>query len=293
MKRHTAQTISLLQTTRRAFHAALLIGPLSLDERGFPSIADAGKKESKGNQKSIKLAQKIVGQIGPAQVRTKQTAQGSGGSFEDAVVAFLRASFPAVGHLRPGAWTIERGGGDIHRFAQLAHLAELADLLNQHPEFRATVQADYLITPDIVIHRSPEDDHSINATQFVVDDKVATHTPLRASNNSLPLLHATISCKWTIRSDRVQNTRTEAQNLIRNRKGRVPHIVAVTAEPLPSRLASIALGNADLDCLYHFALPELISAHKELGYDDDDMLDILVDGRRIRDISDLPLDLAV
>ncbi|MBN1975836.1 MAG: restriction endonuclease, partial [Anaerolineae bacterium] len=33
-----------------------------------------------------------------------------------------------------------------------------------------------------------------------------------------------MSCKWTIRSDRGQNPRTEVLNLIRNRKGHLPHI---------------------------------------------------------------------
>src|ERR1035438_2137764 len=75
-----------------------------------------------------------------------------------------------------------------------------------------------------------------------------------ASNGGLPILHASISCKWTIRSDRVQNARSEALNLIRNRKGRLPHVVVVTGEPLPSRLSAIALGTGDIDCVYHFAL---------------------------------------
>ena len=35
-----------------------------------------------------------------------------------------------------------------------------------------------------------------------------------------------------MRSDRAQYSRTEALNLIRNRKGRLPHIVVVTGEPL-------------------------------------------------------------
>ncbi|MBZ0299911.1 MAG: restriction endonuclease, partial [Anaerolineae bacterium] len=62
------------------------------------------------------------------------------------------------------------------------------------------------------------------------------------------------------RNDRAQNARTEALNLIRNRKGGVPHIVSVTAEPLPTRLAALALGTGDLDCVYHFALNELHTA---------------------------------
>lgn len=86
----------------------------------------------------------------------------------------------------------------------------------------------------------------------------------------------------------------EDLNLIRNRKGPLPHVVSVTAEPLPTRLAALALGTGDLDCVYHFALPELIRAIVELDNQDQlDMLNTLVNGRRLRDISDLPLDLAI
>lgn len=115
----------------------------------------------------------------------------------------------------------------------------------------------------------------------------------RGANESLPILHASISCKYTMRSDRAQNTRTEALNLMRNRKGRNPHIVAVTVEPLPSRIASIAMGTGDLDCAYHAALDELVQATVDLGYEDaEELLRVLIGGRRLRDISDLPLDLA-
>lgn len=116
----------------------------------------------------------------------------------------------------------------------------------------------------------------------------------RTANKAQPFLHASISCKLTMRSDRAQNSRAEALNLIRNRKGRVPHIAVVTAEPLPSRLSSLALGTGDLDCVYHAALPELIAAVNSVGSDDSrESLRIMVDGKRLRDISDLPLDLAI
>ena len=106
-------------------------------------------------------------------------------------------------------------------------------------------------------------------------------------------MHASVSCKWTIRSDRSQNTRTEALNLIRNRKGKVPIVVAVVFEPLPTRIAFIALGTGDLDCVYHGALRELREAVEEIKNEDQkDMLDTLVQGRRLRDISDLAFDLA-
>jgi len=279
-------TAGIISVARRSFHAALLAGQLTVDARDVPSIADSS------NKRSIALAGAIVKAIGTPEVRIKAAGQTAGGEFEDAVVAFLRATFLNLPHLRPGQWNIECGGGEISRFEQLSHLTALAALMKTHPEVKASLAGDYFITPDVVISRQPESDRYINKSQCIADETMPARSPLRALNNLLPLLHATISCKWTIRSDRVQNTRTEAQNLIRNRKGRVPHIVAVTAEPLPSRISAIALGTADLDCVYHFALQELIDANKALGYDDD-ILKIMIEGKRLRDISDLPLDLAV
>jgi type-2 restriction enzyme ngoMIV len=97
-----------------------------------------------------------------------------------------------------------------------------------------------------------------------------------------------------MRSDRAQNSRTEALNLIRNRKGRLPHFAVVTAEPMPNRLASLLFCTGDIDCVYHFALYELMRAVKEIGFDDViETLETLVQGKKLKDISDLPLDLSV
>ncbi len=135
----------------------------------------------------------------------------------------------------------------------------------------------------------------INTEEFVPQaDQFGRYTPLRARVNPKSILHASVSCKWTIRSDRSQNTRTEVLNLIRNRMGKVPIVVAVVFEPLPTRIASIALGTGDLDCVYHGALHELQEGIEEIGNEDQkEMLDTLVQGRRLRDISDLPFDLAI
>jgi hypothetical protein len=46
--------------------------------------------------------------------------------------------------------------------------------------------------------------------------------------------------------------------------------------------------------VYHFALPELKTAVTTVGSSDQlEMLTAMIEGRRLRDISDLPLDLAV
>ena len=91
----------------------------------------------------------------------------------------------------------------------------------------------------------------------------------------------------------------EALNLLRNRRRRAPHIVVVTAEPLPSRIASIAVGIGDFDCIYHAALPELLAAMEDVmaihptrtNNDQQEKLSLMVDSGRLRDIADLPLDL--
>ena len=150
--------------------------------------------------------------------------------------------------------------------------------------------------PDIVIGKRPFTDRKINERGILTDSSPndASHTILREKNSSKSTLHAIVSCKWTIRTDRAQNTRTEVLNLIRNRKGHLPHIVAVTAEPWPARIAALALGIGDLDCVYHFALQELVETVKEINNQDTiETLNIMIEGKRLRDISDLPFDLAI
>lgn len=59
-----------------------------------------------------------------------------------------------------------------------------------------------------------------------------------------------------------------------------------------SRIASLAYGTGDIDCMYHFALRELAEAVAD-NDSDVELLEVLVSGRRLRDISDLPFDLAI
>lgn len=277
---------------RIAYHASLLKNVLSIDSDGVPSNAD------KHNTNSVRIAFGIA-QILKSEIGSKRLAgQTSGSRFEDACAVFVQNTFSKLGHLRPGTWDIHkvrsRDSLAIAKYEQYAHLIALDMAARSNPVLAAALGSDYTITPDIVVVRETEPDETINTPTALVDPTVAKLASLRKQNGGSPLLHASISCKWTIRSDRAQNSRSEALNLIRNRKGRLPHIVVITAEPTPSRLASIALGTGDIDCVYHFALYELQATLAELGLQDAiDMLAIMVDGKRLKDISDLPLDLAV
>ena len=60
------------------------------------------------------------------------------------------------------------------------------------------------------------------------------------------------------------------------------------------RIASLALGTGDIDCVDHFALDELRDEDNDLDNSEaQDLLAIMVEGKRLKDIADLPLDLAV
>jgi hypothetical protein len=276
-----------LEQLRRAYHEAICQHVLGY-RAGALNIAD------KSSERSIELAQGILTRMGFPSCPNPPEGQRAGALFESLTRDYLEKAFRLIQHLRPGDWTFSVHG-DAPVFDQYEHLTDLAEVLGQHSHLRATL-GDYLVTPDIVVGRSPVSDQQINRDADILQGDTATLTPLRASNfpDPRPILHASISCKWTIRSDRSQNARTEGLNLIRNRKGSTPHIVIVTAEPLPSRIASVALGTGDVDCVYHMALYELGESVKEVGDETlSEMYNLLVDGKRLRDISDLPFDLAI
>jgi len=279
--------VSYIQNERNSFHRSLLEDVLFLEgEDQVPSNAD------RNNRLSLELARGLIERMGVAMPRKRQVAQRSGRLFEVKVKNFILNTFLKLDHLRPGTWTISTNAVD--HYEQYSHIKSLSILIDKHPEIATAFGTDYFITPDIVVSRSPESDENINKKTENVSDDLVLLSSLRRKNNVLELMHASISCKWTIRSDRAQNSRTEAWNLIRNRKGRAPHIMVVTAEPLPCRLASIALGTGDIDCVYHIALYELSDFLKHSSHQDAwELLHNMIAGKRIKDISDLPFDLAV
>lgn len=256
----------------------------------YPNNADGS------NTASRKIAWELVKLIGFKPIYGSISGQTAGNLFELITKDFLEEAFELLQHIRPGKWMYSVNTA-ISNFDQYKDLAEIEKVVKNNRELATTLGQDYVISPDIVIAREPVADEEINRVQQLIDvqDAIAQLTPIRKSNTDIPkpILHASISCKWTLRSDRAQNTRTEALNLIRNRKGKLPHIVAVTAEPTPIRIASLALGTGDIDCVYHFALDELKKGIENIRNEDQlDMLNMLIEGRRLRDISDLPFDLA-
>jgi len=286
---------ALIAKARVEYHKALIEkGVLSVSSDGVASNADGSNAPSK------EIAKIVADKLG-APVGIKIKGQTAGTLFEQITMKFIENTFPHLQHLRPGNWTVLNLGNQnaikTWDFSQYEHLAFLTQLMENNRQLSTMLGNDYMVAPDVVVYRDLYEDEQINRGQVFINEDICKMADLRKSNGGKPILHASISAKWTMRSDRAQNSRTEALNLIRNRKGHLPHIVVVTGEPMPSRLASLALGTGDLDCVYHFALYELIGAVKEYGAngreDIIETLENLVEGKRLKDISDLPLDLSV
>ncbi len=196
-----------------------------------PNFADVD------NTESLRIAGGLLDQLAVARGEPSAVPADPGGPLEEAVRVHLELGLFRL--QRDRGWKVTRGTV-ITQFDQYSHLSEVDQLVRANPELRITVGTDYLIKPDVTV-----------ALRGV------------RTSSGLPHLHAAISCKWTIRSDRVQNIRHECLQMIRHRRGRQPHLVTVTAEPLPSRLASIARGTGEVDAVYHVAYDALTASVAE------------------------------
>jgi len=198
--------------------------PSAKNKLGWPLVPNFADVD---NAESMRIGAGVLDELAVTRDQVSDVPKDPGGPLEEEVRGHLASALPCL-HPDRG-WMVGRGV-IITKFDQYAHLSHVDELVRGHPELRITIGTDYLIKPDVT---------------------VALGSLCTASG--LPPLHAAISCKWTIRSDRVQNIRHECLQMIRHRRGRQPHLVTVTAEPLPSRLASIARGTGEVDAVYHVA----------------------------------------
>jgi hypothetical protein len=287
--------------------------PFETADTGIARRAEGWKSEDPitgadvGNVKSMWImehwAAALPGSLGAV---GSAAAQRSGARFETLLVEYLNAVFDLLtaAGIRSAERFKARRGGSVASYDQYSHLNQINAMLGSNPEIEAVFGREYKVKPDVVVFRERSSPSILSGTQ---DDKVARYTPFfnnaREAKNArahggtddeAAVLEAIVSCKFTIRSDRAQNIRTEAGSAIRMRKGKLPRIIAVTAEPMCSggRLESIALGGGEIDCVYHTALPELADAMRAAEAEGElNRLRALIATRRIRDVSDLPFDI--
>jgi hypothetical protein len=209
--------------------AGLLLGWRKTGLKWVPNNADSD------NPASVKIATdmlEILNENFEEKYIPPQTSMGR--PLEQSVSRDLKKCVPLLDPSRH--WIIQTESTQISSFVQYEHLKRVHELVTASPELRTTLGMDYQIKPDVTVALPPR------------------------NFGEAPFLHAVISCKWTIRSDRVQNIRHEFNQMIRHRRERLPHLMTVTAEPLPSRLASIARGTGEVDAVYHIAFDALDAA---------------------------------
>lgn len=170
---------------------------------------------------------------------------------------------------RTRIWKVTRTG-NVSDYAQFRHLETLQKLADQNPAFRTALVRDYQVKLDVRVG-------------------------VERDGQEFPFLHAAVSCKWSMRSDRVQNVRHEFATLVRNRRGRTPHLVLVTAEPLPTRLVSIARGTGEIDAVYHLLFDELQQVLPECGAGSDQLeaWHDMVEQQRVKPYHELASDLVL
>jgi hypothetical protein len=168
------------------------------------------------------------------------TKQAEGTVLELGLESDLRSALTQAEPAR--GWHVTRTE-PAHQFAQFAHMRELERVLRDDAVLAAL--SDF---PELV---------SAIARDYNVKSDVMIGLPNPSRRGPAHVLHAAVSSKLTLRSDRAQNVRTEFGVLVRNRRGRLPHLVVVTAEPLPSRLVSLTRGTGEIDANYHLLFEEL------------------------------------
>ncbi|MBB6436944.1 NgoMIV family type II restriction endonuclease [Streptomyces candidus] len=156
---------------------------------------------------------------------------------------------------------------NIHREVQVAESRrrDLLDLLGE----------ESLLKLDVTVSKS-------------IVNSIKPNTPLQH-------LVAGFSLKWTLRTDRAQDCRSQGSKMAALRRGRMPHFATVTMEPRPSMLALLARGSGDVDCVYHLHLPALSTAlddycsgtNRKARLNIRDTFRRLCDQRRIRDYDEL------
>jgi hypothetical protein len=223
--------------------------------RAYPYV---GNQCDGDNLPSLLVSQEVLLDVGIRHV--DPDGADMGGPFEIAVRQDLETELNRLDPTR--GWILDNGR-NVSGFVQYHHLDVLDAAVKANVDLRTEFGRDYRISPDVTIG-----------------------VPQRHGNDLW--LHAVVSCKWSMRSDRVQNVRPEGATLVRHRRGRAPHFVVVTAEPLAGRISAIAMTTGEVDAVYHVAFEETARAlHANGTKYQIDTWDEMVAQNRLRDYNTL------
>ena len=237
--------------------------------RGLPSNSDPG------NRASIAIGLALAEVTGATKDFPRLDSRSAQIEFEQLTARFIVAAFSRVAELSQVDWSIE--------------VASSGDDTGGHDYLRAIRHA--AVTDDRLA-RILVDDYTLAPSSFIARqlrwESGACPSLARPEDVRSSVLEGMVACKWTIPRDIGE----KAVNLLRSSKRLSVHRAIVTAEPLPSRLAAIAFGIGS-QCIYHVALHELQAVLAQgHWYDALDTLEVLINERRIGDISALPIHVA-
>ena len=144
----------------------------------MPNIADSGSKTSRA------IAEHFIQALGTTSIGAPEGQQ-AGALLEVLVAEHLDNSLSLIGPHE--SCDVVQGRRKLSDFRQYRHLAKLQELIenDETGTLAVSIGREYEVKPDVTvaIHPSPVES---------------------------PILHAAVSCKLTLRSDRAQNVRQES-----------------------------------------------------------------------------------
>lgn len=206
--------------------------------------------------------------------------------------------------------------GAVNTFQQYRHVGAFSDITAEPSlaftkawkRFAAEARKR-IVTPQSAVARLQrliEDVESATAADVQLRQKVLDEigaesllkldvVEARTQPAHLPELEIGLSLKWSLRTDRAQDRRSQGAKLSALRRGRMPHFAAVTMEPRPYMLYLLGGGSGDVDCVYHLHLRALKAAIDEVYGSRTDKtsqrirarFQRLIEQRRVRDYDEL------
>ena len=248
-----------LRDARQEYHWSLQQRLWSVSG-GLPSNSDPASRIS------VEIGFALAEALGATADLPQLDGPAAGVEFERRTERFIENALSCVDEVTQADWRIETGSS-IVEFERYDHLNGVRRAAATNDELGGLLYGDYTLAPGVFVGRKLKSNHPASLGSAVLSGVVA--------------------CKWTIPRDIDQRP----INLLRCPELPAGRVAVVTAEPLPGRMASIAIGTGK-PCMYHVALEELqdILAQKR-WYESQEMLEIMVDQGRLRDILDLPLNL--
>ncbi|MCL1870567.1 MAG: hypothetical protein FWF90_09185 [Promicromonosporaceae bacterium] len=273
-------------------------------KNGKPNTSDAS------DDLSVEVGEALFDVLGVRHVPTAgEKDEPTGRVLADAVATDLLSRFP-----------VDAGGIEVRPerklfdFEQYRHVGAIRDVkpgrskefnvawgrLTRFVRARATKPAD-MRRADAMIAAVESSVDAADAVLHKLLDELGDESLLgldltvarQGTPDRLPSLEVGLSLKWSLRTDRAQDCRSQGAKMSALRRGRMPHFAVVTMEPRPYMLNLLGGGAGDVDCVYHLDVAALTQAvddvygktpQRRRGRD---QFHRLVDQRRIRDYDDL------